>query len=303
MLFRSGIGNGDVTATAYRQVNDGAWHHVAVTWSSVTGAMKIYIDGNLDGSATGAVNPRIAPSTLRIGKGQTYSGYIGAIDVLRIYNGVMTQSQVSASMSDSPALLVPTLIVTRVMGGESSTASATVTNGTIPGYHTGVGSTTATASTAIPTIPLSLTATAVDTATITIGWSQPDIPGGRITSYTVTSNPDNRSCTWTTGTKSCTFTGLSDRYYTFSIVATNAVGTSDTATIGAGKYEPIFGSATSTVVGYSVPLLNFDSRLSYSATATNGGTVTITGSSTFPSGLTPYMRFEASNYEIGRAHV
>ena len=80
-----GIGNGDVTATAYRQVNDGAWHHVAVTWSSVTGAMKIYIDGNLDGSATGAVNPRIAPSTLRIGKGQTYSGYIGAIDELRIY--------------------------------------------------------------------------------------------------------------------------------------------------------------------------------------------------------------------------
>ena len=292
-----GLGSGDVTAVSYKAINDGTWHHVAVTWDAITGAMKVFIDGNLDGSATGPTAARNTATTIYIGKGANYTGLNGALDEIRLYNGVLTQAQVTASMGETPAALVPTLVVTRVMGGESSTASVSITNGSVGGYHTGVAPITVTASTDTPTVPLLLTASAPDTSTITIGWSQPDVPGGRITSYTVTSSPDNRTCTWTTGTKSCTFTGLSDRYYTFSVTATNAVGTSVAATIGAGKYEPIFGAASPTVVGYSVPLLNYDPRLSYTGSATNGGTVAITGTSTFPAGITPYMRFEANNYD------
>ena len=144
------------------------------------------------------------------------------------------------------------------------------------------------------TIP---SASSSDTSTLTVGWSTPDVPGGPITSYTVSSDPASTTCTWTTGDKSCTLRGLLDRYYTFNVTATNASGTSAAASIGGGKYEPIFGTATPTVVGYSVPLLNYDSRLTYTGTATNGGTVEIKGSSTFPAGITPYMRFEASNYD------
>ena len=77
----------------------------------------------------------------------------------------------------------------------------------------------------VPSAPASVIATPGD-AQAAVAWSAPASDGGSpITGYTVTSSPDLKTCT-TTGVPSCTVTGLANGTpYTFTVTATNAVGT------------------------------------------------------------------------------
>ncbi|MBI2705068.1 MAG: fibronectin type III domain-containing protein [Actinobacteria bacterium] len=77
----------------------------------------------------------------------------------------------------------------------------------------------------VPTAPRNPAATAGD-AQATVSWTAPTNNGGTaITSYTVTSTPGNRTCTWTAGPLTCTVTGLTNGTpYTFKVKATNATG-------------------------------------------------------------------------------
>lgn len=79
--------------------------------------------------------------------------------------------------------------------------------------------------TTVPGPPTSVGATA-GTESATVSWTAPVRTGGTaITEYTVTSTPGSRTCT-TAGT-SCTVSGLTAGIsYTFTVVATNARGTS-----------------------------------------------------------------------------
>ena len=81
-----------------------------------------------------------------------------------------------------------------------------------------------------PDTPTAVTATAIDSTSATITWTAPVNSGGSaITGYTVRSNA-TQTCTTTTAT-SCVITGLvAGTAYTFTVDATNAIGTSAAST-------------------------------------------------------------------------
>ena len=91
--------------------------------------------------------------------------------------------------------------------GAASLATNSITPATTPGAPTGV------------TVSLS-------TSRATIKWSAPLSNGGSaITRYTVISSPGSRRCV-TTGSTTCTIRGLKSKTkYTFSVSATNSIGT------------------------------------------------------------------------------
>ncbi|GAA5128105.1 RICIN domain-containing protein [Luteolibacter yonseiensis] len=86
-----GIGNPDKTILSTTAVNDGLWHHVTATRVSATGAMKLYVDGQLQASDTGPTGPRNAAGGIRLGS-TLYGGafFAGAIDDLKIFNHPIT---------------------------------------------------------------------------------------------------------------------------------------------------------------------------------------------------------------------
>jgi streptogramin lyase len=78
-----------------------------------------------------------------------------------------------------------------------------------------------------PTAPDAVTAIA-GTGTATVSWAPPSAEGGSpVTSYVVTASPGGATCSWASGPRSCTVSGLAlGTSYQFSVTATSAAGTS-----------------------------------------------------------------------------
>jgi hypothetical protein len=78
-------------------INDGIWHHVAVSFDGAT--VKLYVDGVQDVTASKTLNT--TNSTLRFGRravGDAQTEYFtGSIDEVRIWNVARTQSQLQAA--------------------------------------------------------------------------------------------------------------------------------------------------------------------------------------------------------------
>jgi hypothetical protein len=91
-----GVGGADTTIQSTGAVNDGNWHHVAVTRNGTSGAMQLYLDGALQAFATGPTGTRTAPTALRIGCIQTGARYFnGSLDEIRMYNYAVTAGDVA----------------------------------------------------------------------------------------------------------------------------------------------------------------------------------------------------------------
>lgn len=71
------------------------WRHVVVT--SKPGEQKLYVDGNLVGSDTAAVNQIEAAASIRIGSGFSNGRFFeGLIDEVAIYRTALSESQIDA---------------------------------------------------------------------------------------------------------------------------------------------------------------------------------------------------------------
>jgi hypothetical protein len=84
-------------------VNDNKWHHVAVTWKSSGGELKVYKDGDLKYSGTLAPGTSISRGgTLMLGQEQDSMGgeldikeaFGGLLDEVAIYNRVLTATEI-----------------------------------------------------------------------------------------------------------------------------------------------------------------------------------------------------------------
>ncbi len=101
-----GVGNADITITSSHAINDGNWHHLAATLDTDTGAMKLYVDGTLSGSGTGPTGARISPANFHLGSIDGVTGFLnGSIDEVRLYNKVLSQSEIDRLADTGDALV------------------------------------------------------------------------------------------------------------------------------------------------------------------------------------------------------
>jgi uncharacterized repeat protein (TIGR03806 family) len=105
--FGFGIGNPDTTILSTSAINDGQWHHLVATRNAFNGQMKVYVDGVLQAIGTGATAARTGSPFLRIASIQTgvAPGFLAStLDDVRLYNYVLTSTQIGSFVNTAPAL-------------------------------------------------------------------------------------------------------------------------------------------------------------------------------------------------------
>lgn len=95
---RIGVQAGDVAgARSADPINDGRWHHVALTRDHVSGRVEVYVDGTRTGTGTSGTGVKTTPfrSIGRIDDtAGTPTGFTGAIDDLLVFNRVLTADEI-----------------------------------------------------------------------------------------------------------------------------------------------------------------------------------------------------------------
>uniref|UniRef100_A0A8C6R0X9 Sushi, von Willebrand factor type A, EGF and pentraxin domain-containing protein 1 n=1 Tax=Nannospalax galili TaxID=1026970 RepID=A0A8C6R0X9_NANGA len=104
--------NGKEEITNCPSVNDGTWHHIAITWTSAGGAWKVYIDGKLSDGGTGLSVGKAIPGggALVLGQEQDKKGegfnpaesFVGSISQLNLWDYVLSPQQVKSLASSCP---------------------------------------------------------------------------------------------------------------------------------------------------------------------------------------------------------
>jgi fibronectin type 3 domain-containing protein len=108
--FAFGVGIPDTTIVSTTSINDDAWHQCAATRVQSTGAMNLYVDGNLQATGTGNVNPLAASGILRFGQIASGGGFFnGDLDEIKIYSRALGGNEITALYNSSASLpAVPT---------------------------------------------------------------------------------------------------------------------------------------------------------------------------------------------------
>ena len=123
-----------------------------------------------------------------------------------------------------------------------------------------------------PNAPTGVSATAGDT-TASVSWTAPGDGGSPITSYTVTPSPADGTVTMT-GPTSATVTGLTDgTTYTFTVTATNLIGTSDPSA-PSNQVTPQAPTAPDAPTGVSATAGDTTASVSWTAPGDGGSPIT-----------------------------
>ena len=167
----------------------------------------------------------------------------------------------------------------------------------------------------VPQAPAKVQAAAGDGAA-KVSWSAPASNGGRaITGYTASATPGGETCAWRAGPLACTVSGLTNGdAYTFSVTATNAVGTGPPASLaapvtpatapGAPTNVAISPGVASVAVSWSAPTSDGGSAITgYTATSSPGArSCTTSGTQCVIGGLrptTPYTFSIVATNDVG----
>ena len=147
----------------------------------------------------------------------------------------------------------------------------------VNGVGTSAASTEASATPAtVPGMPGTPTGVAANKSVV-VSWTAPATDGGSpVTSYTVTSSPTAKTCTWTATTTtgkplSCTVPGLTNTEpYTFTVVATNSQGpgTASTASATVTPHTTVPGAPTAVFATRG----DHSATVTWTAPSTDGGT-------------------------------
>ena len=162
----------------------------------------------------------------------------------------------------------------------------------------------------IPDAPTAASAT-YGNASATVNWTAPAFNGGSgITSYTVTSTPDSKTCTATSTARSCVVTGLTNgTSYTFTVKATNVVGSSAESAATSSVIPRTVPSAPNSVSGsfgdtkvtvtWAVPVANGGAEISgYRVVASPGSQSCTTDALTFTCDVTGLTNGTAYTFAV-----
>ncbi len=99
--FQTGNPNTVIHGTS--SVNTGQWVHVAITRAQVTGQMKLYVNGLLEGTVTGSTSILDQNPVISIGgtPGSAVASYEGSIDEVRVLKRVLDQDEVNILASQT----------------------------------------------------------------------------------------------------------------------------------------------------------------------------------------------------------
>ncbi len=124
-------------------VLDGNPHHIAATFDDAANTMRIYVDGILSNSNTGATNVITANSDpVQMGSRSGVAAFPGTLDEVRVWNSIRTQAQIQANMYCSLTLPQSGLVAyynfnhpTAVAGGNNAGLTSLTDNS--PNGNTG----------------------------------------------------------------------------------------------------------------------------------------------------------------------
>jgi hypothetical protein len=95
---------GDTTLHSTSVINSGSFVHLVITRDIASGTKAIYVNGNLEGTAGGALEALNARNQLFLGANQTDARYfVGLMDDFQLYDAALTAEEVR-SLYDHPGL-------------------------------------------------------------------------------------------------------------------------------------------------------------------------------------------------------
>jgi uncharacterized repeat protein (TIGR03806 family) len=140
------VGSGNFTTTGTLPINSGQWTHVAATRNGTTGEVRLYVNGVLDGSATGGTAVLNSNPEIHIGGNTLDNRYFnGAIDDVRFYSRVLSQAELASLLITTAPTVTLTTANAIVTGSFTVTAtfSEVVSGFTVADVEVGNGTASA----------------------------------------------------------------------------------------------------------------------------------------------------------------